>query len=99
MLVFDLWSNFSDLPEYAIQAFSAVDPWVYPLVFVGIIGFLYTSMNSIMVAVVGILFTLGLFGTSTTIFNDVPEVTMLLYVISIIGVSLLIVTFIVKRRN
>ena len=99
MLLFDIWSNFSNISEYTKDAFGAVDPWFYPLIFVGIIGFLYTSMNSLTVAVVGILITFGLFGATTSVFEGVSEISMFLYIIAIVGMALLVVTFFIKRRD
>ena len=95
----DVWANFSSgIAQYATDAFSVLDPWFYPIIFIGVIGYIYTCMHSVTVAVVAIIITLGLFGATTSIFAGVPEVTQLLYIISIIGITMLIVTLILKRR-
>jgi len=95
----DIWSNFTEIPTYVIDAFSAVDIWFWPLIFIGIVGFLYSAMDSITVAVVGILITFGLFGTTTSIFEGVPEFSQFLYIVAIIGICLLIYTLVTKRRE
>jgi len=96
----DIWGNFSrSIPDYMTDAFSAIDPWFWPLVFVGIFGFLYTAMNSVTVAIVGILVTFGIFATSTNVFVGIPEITQFLYIISIIGISLLITTLFLRRGS
>jgi len=94
----DIWSNFSDMPTYMIDAFGAVDPWFWPLIFIGVIGFLYTASDSVTVAVVGILVTFGLFG-ATSVFEGVSEFSMFLYIVALVGISLLIVTAFTKWRD
>ena len=95
----DIWGNFSrSIPDYMTDAFSAIDPWFWPLVFVGVFGFLYTAMNSVTVAIVGILVTFGLFAASTNIFAGIPELTMFLYLIVIVGITMLFVTLFLSRR-
>lgn len=97
---FPLWENFtSGFLDYAMSAYVSLEPWVYPFIFVGVIGFIYASMQSVTVVVVGILFTLGIFAVTTNVFADVPDVTLFLYIVSIIGISLLITALFIKRRN
>ena len=99
-MIMDIWTNFTrSIPEYATDAFSAIDPWFWPLVFVGVFGFLYTAMNSITVAIVGILITFGLFATTTNIFVGIPEVTQFLYIITVIGITMLIGMLFIRRGS
>ena len=96
----DIWANFTqNPPQYIVEAFSAIDPWFYPLVFLGIIGFVYGATNSIISAVIMILIMFGLFAGTTSIFSGIPEITQFLYLIAILGITLLVVTFFLKRRN
>jgi hypothetical protein len=96
----DIWTNFTNsIPEYATDAFSAVDPWFYPILFAGIIGFIYSSMNSVTTAIIGILITFGIFATTTSIFVDTPEVTQLLYIITVVGLTMLITTLVLNKRR
>lgn len=95
----NIWGNFTNSSvEYAVQAFQAVDPWFYPIIFIGIIGYLYTCMHSVTVAIVGIIITFGMFAVTTNIFAEVPEITQFLYLVAITGITVLIVTLITKRR-
>lgn len=95
-----LWTNFSSgILDYAMSAYSSLEPWVYPFIFVGILGFIYATMQSVTVVVVGILFTLGIYAVTTNVFADVPDVTLFLYIVSIIGIALLITALFIKRRN
>jgi len=95
----DVWGNFTrSIPDFAVAAFDAVDPWFWPLVFVGVFGFLYTAMNSVTVAIVGILVTFGLFAASTNIFHGIPELTQFLYLVTIVGLTMLVVTLFLSRR-
>ena len=100
MASFPMWENFTNgFLDYAMSAYSSLDPWVYPLVFVGIIGFIYATMNSVIVAIVAIFFTLGIFAVTTNVFAAVPDLTLFLYIVSIIGIAVLITTLFIKRRN
>ena len=96
----DVWVNFSQgIFEYSVESFSAVDPWFYPLLLFGIIGYIYTSMHSVTAAVVGIIITLGIFGVTTSVFEGVPELTQILYLITIIGISMLLFSLLIHRRR
>jgi len=95
----DVWGNFTEsIPDFAVAAYSAVDPWFWPLVFVGIIGYLYTAMNSVTVAIIGILVTFGLFATTTNFLHGIPEITQFLYLVTIIGITMLLFTLFLNRR-
>lgn len=101
-MAFEMWDDFDDgIIQYAIDAFASVEPWLYPFVFIGVIGFLYTAMNSVTVAIVGILITFALFaGTSgTNVFEGVPELSQFFYIVTIIGIACLIVTVFLKHRR
>ena len=98
----DVWGNFTQgIPEYAVDAFSAVDPWFYPILLVGIIGYIYGCMNSATSAIVAIIITLGIFGVTTSVFEGegIPIVTQFLYIITVVGLTLLIVNLMLHRRR
>ena len=56
-------------------------------------------MNSVVVAIVGILITFGLFATSTSIFVGVPELTQFIYIITVMGIALLITMLFIRRGS
>ena len=63
-ILMDIWNNStSNFPEYALDAYSAIDPWFYPIVLFSIIGYIYAYMHSATVAMVAIIVTFGLFAT------------------------------------
>lgn len=96
-MAFDIWTNFTQgIFEYARSAFSGLEPWLYPLVFVGIIGFVFAAMNSVVVAIVAIIVALGLFATATSIFATVPEITLFFYIVTVVGLGALITSLVVK---
>ena len=95
-----LWQNFTDgILDFAMTAYGSLEPWTYPLIFVGIIGYVYATMQSIIVTIVAIIFTFGIYAVTTNVFADVPDVSLFFYLISIIGISLLIGAFAYKRRS
>ena len=96
------WENFSQgIPKYAIEAYSAVDPWFYPILLLGIIGYIYGCMNSITSAIIAILITLGIFAATTSIFTGtgVSYLTQFLYIVTLVGLSMLIVSLILHKRR
>lgn len=96
----DVWGNFSEgVPQYAMEAFSAIDPWFYPIVLFGIIGYIYGCMQSVTSAVIAILITLGIFAVTTSIFEGVPEMTQILYIITILGLTMLLVSLLLHKRR
>ena len=93
MFIMDVWSNMTrNFPKYATDAYGAIDPWFYPLLFFGIIGYVYAYSKSVVVASVAILITLGLFGV--TAFVGVGLVGNFLYIVVAIGLGSLIITFV-----
>jgi len=98
----DIWGNFTNgSVEYAVQAFQAVDPWFYPIIMVAIIGYIYTAMNSVTAAVIGIIITLGIFGATTSIFEaeGIAQMTQFLYVVTIIGISMLLLSLVTYKNR
>jgi len=99
-MVHELWQNFSiNIPQWAIDAYGSVDPWTYPFVFIGIIGYIYTATESLTMAVVGIFITFGIFATTTSIFEAVPQISTFFYIIAVLGITMLVVTLIIKKRR
>ena len=99
-MAMDVWQNFStDIFGFAMSSFSSLEPWLYPLIFIGIFGYIYSAMESIVVTVVAILITFGIFAGTTSIFESVPQINQFFYIISVIGITLLIATLIVRKRR
>lgn len=98
-MAFPIFDNItSGIPDYAIAAFNSVEPYFWPIIFIGIIGFLYAAMSSITIAIIGILVTLAMFSTTSALFADVPLITQFLYIITVIGLALLITALFINRR-
>ena len=98
-IIMDLWNNSTDnFMQYAIDAYSAIDPWFYPILLFGIVGYVYTYMRSTIAAVVAIFITLGIYG-ATGIFNGTYELTLFMYIVALVGVVALIVTFVQSKQK
>ena len=96
-MVFDMWSNFSGgFFEYAMDAYSNLEPWVYPLILLGVIGYVYTATHSVITAIAAILITFGLYAT-TSVFVDVPDISLFMSLVTIVGISALIFTLFARR--
>jgi hypothetical protein len=83
---------------YAREAYSGLQPWDYPLFFVGIIAYIYLITQSATAAIVTILITVGLYGT-TTVFLEVPDLMIIFYIFVIITLTSLFAFLIYKRRT
>lgn len=95
-----IWDSFyQGMIDYAMSSYDPLGIWKYPAVFIGIIGFVYAATQSLVVAVVGIIFTFVIYGATTTIFVDVPDVTLFLYIITVMGIALLLTALFIKRRE
>jgi len=96
--MFEFWTNFSNgLIEYAMDAYSNVEPWTYPLIFIGIIGFVYTATHSIITAVAAILIVFGIYATTVNVFENVPDVSLFMYIVTLVGISALIFTLFARK--
>ena len=99
-MVFDMWTNFSDgIVDYAMDAYSNVEPWVFPLIFIGIIGYVYAATHSVVTAVAAILITFGLYATASTmnVFGDVPDISLFMYLIALVGIASLVFTLFMRK--
>lgn len=91
------WDDFiSGILDYAIEGYSSLNGWEIPLFFCGLIAFAFFYTGSTIVAVVFILILMSVYGV--TVFAEVPDLTLILYVIVIIGVAALITMLFIKRR-
>lgn len=94
-----IWQGFMEgIIEYGMSAYDPLGIWKYPLIFVGVFGFIYGWMQSVTVTVVAIIFTFAIYGVTTNIFANVPDLTLFLYIITLMGIALLITVLFIKRR-
>ena len=92
------WDIFSDgIFDYAMGAYSSLDPWVYPIFFTGIIGFMFLVTGSATIAASVIIVTLGMY--AFPVFVEVPELTLFYYIIVLLVFTLLLTVLFIKRRN
>jgi len=100
-MAFNIWQNFTSegILNYALSAYGSLDIWLWPLIFLGIFGYIYAGTKSIVVCVVGIIITFGVFAGTTDVFNRVPEPTMVAYIVVIMGLSMLFAGLFIKISN
>ena len=94
------WDTFSvnGIFNFARDAYSSMQPWDYPIFFLGLIAFIYLVTQSATAAIVVMLITVGLYGT-TEIFLEVPDVMLILYIFVILTLTSLFAFLIYKRRT
>lgn len=97
-MAFQIWQNFTanGIFQYAMNAYSHLDPWLWPFIILGIIGFVYAAMQSLIVAVVAIIILFGALAGTTDIFSYAPEPTQFAYLLAIIGLTALFAAFFIK---
>ena len=97
MLVGGIWTDFSSgIFDYAISAYSNLEPWTYPLIFMGIMGYVYVASKSMTAFIVSVFITLGVFATTTSVFADVPNLNLFLFIVTVFGMSLVILALVLK---
>ena len=99
-MAYEIFENITQgVFEYSIDAFNIMGLWFMPLVFLGIIGYIYAAMQSVTVAIVGIIITLGIFAATSQIFENVPVLVQLFYIITVLGLCLLLTGLFIKKRR
>jgi len=99
-IIMDIWTNFSQgFFEYSMNAYNNLEPWTYPLIFMGIIGYIYMATHSIITAIIGIIVTFAIYAFTTNIFVETSELSLFLFLITLIGITMLITALILKVVN
>ena len=82
------WSNIGgNWSTWITDAYTGIlGDWFWPIVFFGVIGYVYAVNKSATAAAVAICLVFGVFGV-TGIFADTPEFVMINYMILIFAVS------------
>lgn len=94
------WQNLMNgIIEYGFSAYDPLGVWKWPLLFLGIFGFIYGATHSIITTIVGIIGTLAIYGTTTSIFAEVPDVSLFLYAITIVGLAILFTTLFLEWKK
>ena len=99
-IILDIWNNSTNnFMQYATEAYTntVVGQWFYPVLFLGIIGYVYAYMRSAVVAMIAIMITFSIF--ATTAFAASDEISTLLYIIVILIMGVLFVLLITQKRR
>jgi len=96
------WSNISgNWSEFILSGYKGIfGNWTYPLIFLGIIGYVYAINRSAVTAAALICIIFGVFGV-TDIFatSSTASFSLLSWVITIVSFAALFVTLFMRRRN
>lgn len=94
------WSNITgDWMSWITTGYTNVlGSWFWPLVFVGIVGYVYAVHKSAIAAAAAILLAFGIFGI-TGIFAGVAQFSYLFQTITVISFSALFVTLFTMRKK
>lgn len=105
-LLFEVnWSNISsDWASWIMTGYDNVfQHWTYPLIFLGVVGYVYCINRSAVSAAVAICLVFGIYGiTGVFQYGDIAEFSMLSWIIVIVAFSALFTTLFVsvgKRRS
>jgi len=84
--------------DWALSAYETLfGVWMWPLIFVGIVGYVYAVNKSATAAAVAICLIFGIFGI-TGIFADVGEFSQFSYVIALFSIAGGFVAVFLNRR-
>jgi hypothetical protein len=88
------------LVGYMMETFEPMQPYFWVLFFGGIIGYIYLATQSLTATIIAILLVLGIFGTTSLsgYFAEVPVFSQFLYIVTLVGLTALVGTFIMKKR-
>ena len=94
-IIMDLWNNSTNnFMKYATEAYTntAIGQWFYPILFVGIIGYIYAYMKSAVVAMVAILIIMGIYSSVFVFSAEIPLfMDVLVILIFVVMITLLII--------
>lgn len=93
------WTNISgNWTTWVTDAYTNIlGDWFWPIVFFGVIGYIYAVNRSVTVAAVAICIVFGVFGV-TGIFADAPEFVEINVAIVLIALSGAFVAIFVRKR-
>lgn len=90
-------SDFFNIINWAMSAYDGLGEYKYPLIIIGILGYVYMATKSITLFVVAVIVTFAFFGTG--VLANVPEVSMLFSVITVVGIVSLLMAVLLKKEG
>lgn len=97
------WTNISsDWIGYILSGYDSIfNHWTYPLIFLGVVGYIYCLNRSAMSAAAAICIIFGVYGvTGVFRYGDIAQFSLLSWTIVIVSFSgLFAALFIRKRRS
>lgn len=91
-------ADFFNIISWAMSAYDGFGIYKYPLLILGILGYVYMATKSITLFIVAVIVTFAMFG-STNVFADVWEISWLLSIISVIGIVSLVMAVLLKKEG
>ena len=91
-------AEFFNIINWAMSAYDGLGEYKYPLIIVGILGYAYMATKSITLFIVAVLVTFAIFAP-VSLFADVPEISMLFSVITVVGIVSLVMAAILKKEG
>ena len=90
-------AHFFNIINWAMSAYDGFGVYKYPILIIGILGYVYMATKSITLFVVAVIVTFAMFGTG--VLAEVPEISMLFSVISVIGIASLLLAALLKKEG
>jgi hypothetical protein len=91
-------ADFFNIINWAMSAYDGLGEYKYPLIIVGILGYAYMATKSITLFVVAIIVTFAIFAP-VSLFADVPDLSMMFSLISVIGIVSLLMAVLLKKEG
>lgn len=96
------WTNISaDWVGYIMKGYDSIfNHWTYPLIFLGVVGYIYCVNRSAMSAAAAICIIFGVYGiTGIFRYGDIAQFSLLSWVIVIVSFSGLFTTLFIRKRR
>ena len=96
------WTNISgDWAGWIIGAYDTIFAnWTYPLIFLGIVGYVYCINRSAMAAAVAICLIFGIYGAAAIFsYSEISQFSMLGWVITVTAFAGLFTTLFISRHR
>jgi hypothetical protein len=90
-------NKFFNIINWAMSAYDGFGVYKYPLLILGILGYVYMSTKSVTLFIVAVIVTFAMFGTG--VLAKVPEISMLLSVITVVGIVSLLMAVLLKKEG
>jgi len=91
-------ADFFNIINWAMSAYDGFGVYKYPILIIGILGYVYMATKSITLFVVAVIVTFAIFAP-TALFSNMWEISWLFSIIAVIGIASLVMAALLKKEG